>query len=147
MAHSLPEGKEHPSRALAHLGRHLVRPRLHPGAAVAPPHPRRHLRATAAAPLVEAHNGQHGGGMLGGFHGTSAQCRNPSWYEIVAANAARIRDAGFDLVWLPPASSAVDDQGYMPTRWSRLESSYGTRQQLATAIAALHPARPIADVV
>ncbi len=147
MAHSLPEGKEHPSRALAHLGRHLVRPRLHPGAAVAPEHPRRHLRAAAAAPIVEAHNGQPGDVMLEGFHWTSAQCRSPSWYEIVAANAARIRDAGFDLVWLPPASSAVDDQGYMPTRWSNLESSYGTRQQLAAAIAALHPARPIADVV
>jgi len=104
------------------------------------------LEAVRAA-AARANNGAPTDVMLQGFHWTSSQSANPSWYEIVAQNASRIREAPFDLVWFPPPSAAVDQQGYMPTRWLVLDSDYGTRTQLEAAIAALAPARAIADVV
>jgi alpha-amylase len=138
---------EHPSRAHALHGRHLVRPQLRPGVSVAPVAARRVAAALAPAVVAEAHNGSPSDVILQGFHWTSSQSRNPGWYEILAQNAARIRDAGFDLVWLPPPSSSADDEGYMPTRWQRLDSAYGTRAQLEAAISALSPVRAVADVV
>jgi alpha-amylase len=138
----------HPPRPVIEAGRHRVRPRLHPNAATAVPHPlRRMTLAAVAAPIVEAHNGAPTDVLLQGFHWTSSQSRNPGWYQIVAQNAAAIQSARFDLVWLPPPSSSVDQEGYMPTSWQTLDSSYGTRAELLAAIAALRPARALADVV
>jgi alpha-amylase len=146
---SRPPSHEHPSRAHAARGRHLVRPHLRPWAGVAPAAAQRAAAssARALAPIVEAHNGSPSDVILQGFHWTSSQSRNPGWYEILAQNAGRIRAAGFDLVWLPPPSSSADDEGYMPTRWQRLDSAYGTRATLDAAVAALSPVRVVADVV
>ena len=85
--------------------------------------------------------------MLQGFHVTSCRSRNPTWYQILAQNAGTVRDAGIDLVWLPPPSESASDNGYMPTRWQVLDAAYGSSGELAAAIAALSPARPLADVV
>jgi alpha-amylase len=85
--------------------------------------------------------------MLQGFHRTSSQSHAPSWHAIVAANAAVIRDAGFDLVWFPPVSESADGLGYLPTRWNTFDGVYGTQLELKAAIAALRPVRAIADVV
>lgn len=140
---------EHPSRAHASHGRRLVRPPLRPGGSVAPTAVHRAAAALARsrASIGQAHNGSPADVILQGFHWTSSQSRHPAWYEILAQNAARIRDAKFDLVWFPPPSSSVDDEGYMPTRWDRLDSAYGTAAQLKTALAALRPVRAVADVV
>lgn len=130
-------------------GRRSVRPHLRPGSVAAKPHPRRHLAFTAApAPIVEAFNGAPADVMLQGFHWTSRRSSAPSWYGIVEQNAPAIREAGFDLVWFPPPSqSAFGNEGYMPTRWNVLDSAYGSKAELTSAIAALAPLRPIADVV
>jgi alpha-amylase len=136
----------------AHLrasrGRHLVRPLLRPGTVATRPHPLRGLAATAAPPPVgELNNGSPTDVLLQGFHYTSFKSSPTCWYAILAANAAVIRSAPFDAVWLPPPSEAADGEGYMPTRWYVFDSSYGTAAELKAAIAALGPVRTIADVV
>jgi alpha-amylase len=141
-------GHQHPSHGVAIDGRRLVRPPLAPHISVAVPHPRRAMvldavRATAA----RAHNGAATDVLLQGFHWTSSRTVATSWYVIVRQNAARIREAPFDHVWFPPPSASVDHEGYLPTRWLELDSSYGTRAELEAAIAALRPTRAIADVV
>ena len=61
--------------------------------------------------------------------------------------------ASFDLVWLPPASSAEfggsSNMGYHPYQWSSLSSSWGNRAQLTTLIKSLHSGncKVIADIV
>jgi len=130
-------------------GRHHVRPRLRPSVKVTPHHARRALAASAVVePIVEAFNGTSTDVLLQGFHWTSCRSNNPGWYEIIAQNAARIREAAFDVVWFPPPSeSAFDGEGYMPTRWYALDSAYGTKRELEAAIRAIAPVRAIADVV
>lgn len=90
----------------AHLrashGRHLVRPLLRPGTVATRPHSLRGLAATAAPPPVgELNNGSPTDVLLQGFHYTSFKSNPTSWYAILAANAAVIRSAPFDAVWLP----------------------------------------------
>ena len=90
---------EHPSLAVALQGRRLVRPRLHPHASVALAHPRRGLVHEAVrAAAARAYNGAPTDVMLQGFHWTSSGSAAPAWYEILAENASRIREAPFDLV-------------------------------------------------
>jgi len=139
----------HPDHAAAIHGRHLVRPRLRPTAKVAPTRPGRDFVLSATAePIVEAFNGSATDVILQGFHWTSSRSRNPAWYQIVAQNAKRVQKAQFDLVWFPPPSeSAFGGEGYMPTRWQKLDSAYGSRQELEAAIKSLAPVRAIADVV
>lgn len=141
----------HPSlgRAAAIHGRHLVRPSLHPTATIAPPHPGRDWAPVAPlGPIEEVFNGAPGDILLQGFHWTSSASTDPSWYEIIAQNAPRIREAGFDLVWFPPPSeSAFHGEGYMPTRWNVLDSAYGSRANLVAAIQSLSPVSAVADVV
>ena len=109
---------------------------------------------SAASRAEEKYNGSPGDIMLQGFHWTSSRSQNPSWYKIVADNAQAIQNAKFDVVWLPPPSRTVDQQGYMPTQWEKLDSKYGTEAELTAAISALkgsdaaHPKlRVLADIV
>src|SRR5437667_7380550 len=71
--------------------------------------------------------------MLQGFywesyrHGQLPTFGTKRWYEIARDLAPRIRDARFDLVWLPPPSYAGDlSAGYNPKEYFRLDNSYGT---------------------
>ena len=151
-------GTSKPAVTLAQL-RHAVRPALKPvaAAAVAPARPvpsaatrpaGAALALAAGAATGEQFNGTSTDVMLQGFHWTSINSNNPGWYEIVRQNAQRIKDAGFDVVWLPPPSqSAFGNEGYMPNRWNRLDSSYGSTDELKRAIDALKPAKALADVV
>ena len=95
----------------------------------------------------DARNGSVGDVMLQGFHWTSSRSNNPGWYQIVQQNADTIKDAGFTLVWFPPPSKTADDQGYLPNEWNHLDTRYGSKQQLKDAIAALRPAKALADIV
>jgi alpha-amylase len=104
-------------------------------------------RMAAAAPMGVARNGSPTDVILQGFHWDSQSSQNPNWYQILAQNAAVIKNGGFDLVWFPPASESADAEGYMPTRWNVLDSSYGSKADLQAAIAALRPIRALADVV
>ncbi len=97
----------------------------------------------------ERYNGNGSDVMLQGFHWTShnqAQNAQP-WYQIISANSAPIKDAGFTIVWFPPPASTVDSEGYLPNQWYALDTRYGTRRQLQGAINSLLPAKSIADIV
>jgi alpha-amylase len=91
--------------------------------------------------------------LLQGFHWEShrghvdRKGKRKSWYRIVQENAKRIKAAGFTWVWFPPPSDSLAPQGYIPRRWNVLDTSYGNRAELWTAIKALQPVKAMADVV
>lgn len=86
--------------------------------------------------------------LLQGFHWRSNE--HP-WYRILTDKAKEIQEADFDYVWFPPPSASADPHGYLPTEWYNLNSSYGTQDELKTAISALgsaeRPVEAIADIV
>lgn len=55
----------------------------------------------------------------------------------------------FDLIWLPPSSKATGGTGYLPIRYSLLDSDWGTSPNLYSIIGTFHAngARVVADVV
>ncbi len=85
--------------------------------------------------------------MIQGFHWNSASTGN--WYQQVGYQVAELKDAGFDMVWLPPASQAGSLEGYLPEQYNNLNSNYGTQNDLSDLIAALHGQgiKAIADIV
>lgn len=85
--------------------------------------------------------------MLQGFHWYSYQTY--PWWGIVQNNAANIKAGGFTMVWLPPPSDAASNEGYLPRRLELLDSKYGTRANLVSALSALNSngVKPIADIV
>jgi alpha-amylase len=86
-------------------------------------------------------------------HGTPAkfpQFGDKKWYEIVKDNAPTIRDARFDLVWLPPPCYAGDlSAGYNPKQYFKLDNSYGDAVLHRAMLEALLGAgvEPVADIV
>jgi alpha-amylase len=98
---------------------------------------------------VELYNGNGFDVMLQGFNWTSnnqAQNGKP-WYQIISENSTVIKNAGFTIVWFPPPTGTVDNEGYLPNQWYNLNTRYGTQTQLQTAIQSLRPAISIADIV
>ncbi len=92
--------------------------------------------------------------LLEGFHWESHKgIRDPetgarkSWYRVLAENAAAIKSAGFTWVWFPPPSDSLAPQGYIPRRWNKLDTAYGSEAELRDALHALEPVRALADVV
>jgi alpha-amylase len=106
----------------------------------------------ADVPIAQRFNGRADAVMLQGFHWRSHDSAHPgahakSWYRIVRENAGAIRDAGFDYIWLPPPSESAAAEGYMPSQWLDLDTSYGTKTELKEAIGALAPVKALADLV
>lgn len=60
-----------------------------------------------------------------------------------------VQAAGVSHLWLPPPSQSVSPEGYMPGQLYKLDSSYGSEQQLAELLAKLRDAGidPLADIV
>jgi alpha-amylase len=103
--------------------------------------------------------------MLQGFYWESSRHGNSHfpeygqlrWYELVRGLAATIRNARFDLVWLPPPSfSGSKDRnaehpsaGYNPQRYFSLDNSYGSAAEQRALLVALLQAgiEPVADIV
>jgi alpha-amylase len=97
--------------------------------------------------------------MLQGFYWESYRHGDPGlptyshqkkWYVIVADNAGRIRDARFDLVWLPPPCYAGGrSAGYNPKQYFKLDNSYGDFAQHRAMLKALldNGIEPVADLV
>ena len=85
--------------------------------------------------------------MLQGFHWTS--WKTAPWWSIVKSKAGEISGAGINMVWLPPSSDSLAEEGYLPRKLSVQDSKYGTAAQLSSAISALHGrgVKVIADVV
>ena len=98
------------------------------------------------------------GVMLQGFNWDSAprgkdfntENPNPKWYKwygIMNKNAAAMQK--FEYVWLPPPSKTdtSSSEGYAPNELNNLNSCYGTEAELKEVIAAIKPAKAIADIV
>ncbi|MGA2702781.1 MAG: alpha-amylase family glycosyl hydrolase [Isosphaeraceae bacterium] len=102
--------------------------------------------------------------MLQGFYWESCRHGNPGrfpqfgdkkWYVIVGENAEMIRQARFDLIWLPPPCYSADEKrgdlsaGYAPKQYFKLDNSYGSFAQHRTMLEALlqRGIEPVADIV
>lgn len=85
--------------------------------------------------------------MLQGFHWESHLAQ--PWWDVLAAKASEIAGARFDLVWFPPSSAAMSDEGYLPNRLLVQDSAYGSQAQLKNAVASLRAkgVKAVADVV
>lgn len=86
--------------------------------------------------------------LLQGFHWRSHEI---DWYDILIENTPRIQKLQIDIVWFPPPAASADKQGYLPTEWYNLNSSYGSQKKLKKAIMSLRsgirPVEAIADIV
>jgi alpha-amylase len=102
-----------------------------------------------AAPLASAGplDGNSSDVMMQGFHWYSYQTY--PWWNTVKAKAPALKSAGFTMVWLPPPSDAASNEGYLPRRLDVLDSKYGTRADLVSALSTLNTngVKPIADIV
>ncbi|MEO1334725.1 MAG: alpha-amylase family glycosyl hydrolase, partial [Myxococcota bacterium] len=89
--------------------------------------------------------------LLQAFHWQSHQGGNNgrNWYQEIAAQAQTISNAGFTHAWFPPPSDSAAPQGYLPRRLNRLDSAYGSENNLRSAISALSSrgVRSVADIV
>ena len=97
--------------------------------------------------------------MLQGFYWESYRHGNTEkfpdfgdkkWYEIVKDKVTDIRDARFDLIWLPPPSYAGSSSaGYNPKEYFNLSNSYGKKEQHRELLEALlrNGIEPVADIV
>ncbi|HYI01084.1 alpha-amylase C-terminal beta-sheet domain-containing protein [Hyalangium sp.] len=107
------------------------------------------LALVLVAPLAHAGplDGNSSDVMLQGFHWHSYQTY--PWWNVIKNNATNIKNAGFTMVWLPPPSDAASNEGYLPRRLEVLDSKYGSRAELASALAELNRVgvKPIADIV
>lgn len=74
--------------------------------------------------------------LLQGFNWES--CKNGAWYQNVERLAPTIAQLGFSVIWLPPPTDSVSQEGYMPRDYYCLESRYGTKDELKACINALH---------
>src|SRR3954468_15027956 len=72
------------------------------------------------------------------------------WYDVVRDDADVIREAHFDLVWLPPPSFAGElSAGYGPKEYFNLTNSYGTFPEHRAMLETLlnKGVEPVADLV
>ncbi|MGB3467943.1 MAG: starch-binding protein [Cyclobacteriaceae bacterium] len=72
-----------------------------------------------------------------------------TWYDVLDANKQTIKDAGIDLIWMPPPSNSAAPQGYLPRELYDLNSAYGSQQDLIDLIASFHSLdmKVISDIV
>ena len=81
-----------------------------------------------------------------GTYSDGAPSGSKDWYDVVTANASKIKNA-FEYVWFPPAEDSNSDNGYMPRKLNVLYSFYGTPDELSSAISNISPAKAICDIV
>lgn len=81
-----------------------------------------------------------------GTYSDGAPSGSKDWYDVVTANASKIKNA-FEYVWFPPAEDSGSDNGYMPRKLNVLWSFYGTPTELSSAISSISPAKAICDIV
>ncbi len=61
-----------------------------------------------------------------------------TWYDVVIQNKNLIKDAGIDMIWMPPPSNSAAPQGYLPRELNNLNSAYGTQAKLISLINQYH---------
>lgn len=97
--------------------------------------------------------------MLQGFYWESYRFGHPEkfpdygvtgWYSLVQGKALQIREARFDLIWLPPPFFAGEySAGYNPKEYFNFTTSYGDFAQHRAMLVALlgNGVEPVADLV
>lgn len=71
-------------------------------------------------------------------------------YSFYTNHAGELKAAGFDMIWLPPASKSTGGVGYFPTEWYNFsQTSWGTEAQLTKMLSTMNSLgiNPIADIV
>ncbi|OGR68378.1 MAG: hypothetical protein A2081_02175 [Elusimicrobia bacterium GWC2_61_19] len=86
--------------------------------------------------------------MLQGFHWFADDYwYHPpqGWWGVLAQKAPEIAAAGFDVIWFPPVSVG----SYYPKEWYNLDSQWGKKEVLISAVKAMHKVRikVLADVI
>ena len=81
----------------------------------------------------------------------NAENSNPKWYrwyKTMKTYSDEIKNR-FEYVWFPPPSKTdtSSSEGYAPNELNNLNSCYGTEAELKEVIAAISPAKAIADIV
>ena len=71
--------------------------------------------------------------LVQGFTWDSWKCKE-GWYNKMSKEAEILGDAGVDMVWFPPVSDAVDEQGYLPREWYKFDTEYGTESELRACL-------------
>ncbi|MBP2833025.1 starch-binding protein [Aquimarina sp. U1-2] len=61
-----------------------------------------------------------------------------TWYNVLSQNRNLIKDAGIDMIWMPPPSNSAAPQGYLPRELYNLNSAYGSEIQLRNLISQYH---------
>mmetsp|Transcript_66095 Transcript_66095/g.215010 ORF Transcript_66095/g.215010 Transcript_66095/m.215010 type:complete len:785 (+) Transcript_66095:111-2465(+) len=88
--------------------------------------------------------------LLQGFNWESWRAGAGDWYSVIGKSVDKFKHVGVTDIWLPPPSSSVAPQGYLPSQLFNLDGSkYGTQASLETLIKTLHEngIRAIADIV
>jgi len=72
-----------------------------------------------------------------------------TWYNVITQNRNIIKDAGIDLIWMPPPSNSAAPQGYLPRELFDFNTAYGTEAQLRNLINQYHALdmKVISDIV
>lgn len=85
--------------------------------------------------------------MMQGFHWTA--WKTAPWWSVLKNQAEQISSAGIDIIWFPPSSDSLGPEGYLPRKLDILDSKYGTKAQLISAIKAFHSngIKVIGDIV
>lgn len=83
------------------------------------------------------------------FQGFNWESHKHNWYKTLTGQVKDLAKAGFTAVWLPPPSDSVSPQGYLPRDLYKLDTAYGTEQELRDLISAMHDVglKAIADIV
>ena len=76
--------------------------------------------------------------LIQGFNWESARHKPGPWYRRVTELAPRLAECGFTVIWLPPPTHSVSDEGYMPGDLYDLNSKYGSVEDLRECVATLH---------
>lgn len=67
--------------------------------------------------------------IMQGFNWWSCDNKN-GWYKVLQSKVQEFKEAGFDMVWLPPPAQCADKRGYLPSKWYDLNSYYGSQDDL-----------------
>mmetsp|Transcript_15499 Transcript_15499/g.50958 ORF Transcript_15499/g.50958 Transcript_15499/m.50958 type:complete len:495 (-) Transcript_15499:35-1519(-) len=91
--------------------------------------------------------------LVQGFHWCSCERaaeEAESWYSFLLRHSDVLAEQlGATHVWLPPPSTSVAPQGYLPQDWYNLNSAYGTYDELVDLVEALRSrgVASLADIV
>ena len=90
--------------------------------------------------------------ILQGFNWES--CRSgekfsQTWYDRIIEESSDIARAGFTAVWMPPPTTSVSKEGYMPTDFYNLNTFYGSEEELKECVKTLNEKSitAVADIV